>query len=85
MVASYTTTIAMLLLFGCKPIRASWDPYAFATGKCVNAAVMYIAIAVANIVSDVILFIIPIPTIVRLKMPLVQKVGAGVMFGIGSV
>ncbi|KAM6513288.1 hypothetical protein FALCPG4_015729 [Fusarium falciforme] len=85
MVASYTITIAGLLLFGCHPIRASWDPYAFATGKCVDTAVLYIAIAVANIVSDVVLFIIPLPTIVRLKMPVAQKIGAAIMFGIGSV
>ncbi|CRK29543.1 hypothetical protein BN1708_004991 [Verticillium longisporum] len=31
MVASYTVTIAGLLLFGCKPIRSAWDPYV--TGK----------------------------------------------------
>lgn len=85
MVASYTIVIASLLLFGCQPIRAAWDPYAFGTGKCVDLPVLYIAIAVANIVSDIILFIIPIPTIARLKMPLAQKVGAGVMFGVGSV
>ncbi|EEY14709.1 conserved hypothetical protein [Verticillium alfalfae VaMs.102] len=83
MVASYTVTIAGLLLFGCKPIRSAWDPYA--TGKCVDFPVVYIAIAVANIVSDVVLFVIPIPTIIKLKMPLAQKIGAGIMFGVGSV
>lgn len=46
---------------------------------------VYIAIAVANIVSDVVLFVIPIPTIIKLKMPLAQKIGAGIMFGVGSV
>lgn len=85
MVASYTIVIASLLLFGCRPIRAAWDPYAFATGKCIDLPILYIAIAVANIVSDIILFIIPIPTIARLKMPLAQKIGAGIMFGVGSV
>ena len=85
MVASYTIIIAGLLLFGCQPIRAAWDPYTFATGKCVNLTVLYITIAVANIVSDVVLFVIPIPMIVRLKMPMAQKVGAAIMFGVGSV
>ncbi|EGY13748.1 uncharacterized protein VDAG_00430 [Verticillium dahliae VdLs.17] len=82
-VASYTVTIAGLLLFGCKPIRSAWDPYV--TGKCVDFPMVYIAIAVANIVSDVVLFVIPIPTIIKLKMPLAQKIGAGIMFGVGSV
>lgn len=85
LVACYTITIAGCLLFSCRPIKASWDPYSFETGDCINTAVLYIAIAVANIVSDVLLFIIPIPMIVRLKMPLAPKIGAGIMFGIGSL
>lgn len=84
-VACYTITIAGLLLFSCRPIHASWNPYSFGTGDCIDTAVLYIAIAVANIVSDVLIFIIPIPTIVKLKMPLAHKIGAGIMFGIGSV
>ncbi|KAI9154744.1 hypothetical protein HJFPF1_07301 [Paramyrothecium foliicola] len=83
MVVSYTITIAGLLLFGCRPIRSAWDPYV--SGKCVDLPSLYIAIAVANIVSDCVLFVIPIPTIVKLKMPLAQKIGAGIMFGVGSV
>ena len=85
MVAGYTSVIAGLLLFGCRPIPASWDPYLFTTGKCVDQASLYIAIAVANIVSDVVLFIIPIPTVIGLKMPLAQKLGASIMFGVGSL
>lgn len=83
MVAGYTTVIAGLLLFGCRPIRSAWDPYV--AGKCVDLPSLYIAIAVANIVSDCLLFVIPIPVIIKLKMPLAQKIGAGIMFGVGSV
>ncbi|KAH7322386.1 hypothetical protein B0I35DRAFT_498868 [Stachybotrys elegans] len=84
MVAGYTTTIAGLLLFGCRPIRTAWDPYVVG-GRCVDQPSLYIAIAVANIVSDCILFVIPIPTVAKLKMPLAQKIGAGFMFGVGSM
>jgi hypothetical protein len=83
MVVGYTTTIAGLLLFGCRPIRSAWDPYV--VGKCVDQPSLYIAIAVSNIVSDCILFVIPIPTVARLKMPVAQKIGAGLMFGVGSM
>lgn len=83
--ASYTFIIASLLLFACKPIRAAWDPYEMAEGDCIDTAALYIAIAIANIVSDVILFAIPIPMIVGLKMPLAQKVGAAAIFGVGGM
>lgn len=85
LVIGYTTTIAGLLLFGCKPISASWDPYQMGLAECVDPAPLYMAIAVANIVSDAILFCIPIPTVLSLKMPLAQKAGASLMFGIGSM
>ncbi|KAF4968615.1 hypothetical protein FSARC_4039 [Fusarium sarcochroum] len=84
-VVLYTVIIADLLLFGCKPIRTAWDPFEFATGKCINTALVYIIIAVANIVSDLILFIIPIPIIVHLKIPTGQKIGATIMFGIATM
>jgi hypothetical protein len=46
---------------------------------------MYIIIAVANIISDIVLFAIPMPMIVRLKMPLGQKIGLGIMLGIATM
>lgn len=82
-VTCYTMIIACMLLFGCNPISAMWDPYV--AGTCPNANLLYMAIAVSNIVSDVILFIIPIRTIVRLKMGVVQKIGAIILFGIASM
>ncbi|CAH0057509.1 unnamed protein product [Clonostachys solani] len=88
MVICYTVVIACLLLFGCRPIRANWDPRLLIAGtsdQCVDSASIYIAIAVANIVSDVVLFTIPIPTVVRLKMPLAQKLGAVLIFAVGSL
>ncbi|KXH48458.1 hypothetical protein CSIM01_04837 [Colletotrichum simmondsii] len=83
MVAAYTVIIVSLLLFHCQPIRTNWDPYT--SGTCLNSAVLYMAIAVSNIVSDVVLFIIPIPMVLRLQMRPAVKVGAVLMFGIGSI
>ncbi|KNB19171.1 hypothetical protein FOXG_16597 [Fusarium oxysporum f. sp. lycopersici 4287] len=75
----------ILLLFGCQPRETAWDPYLFATGKCIDYAVMYIIIAVANIISDIVLFAIPMPMIVRLKIPLGQKIGLGIMLSIATI
>ncbi|KZL74142.1 integral membrane protein [Colletotrichum tofieldiae] len=83
MVATYTVIIASLLLFHCQPIRTNWDPYS--PGECLNSAILYMAIAVSNIVSDVILFVIPIPMVLRLQMRPAVKVGAVLMFGIASM
>ncbi|OLN81340.1 hypothetical protein CCHL11_08567 [Colletotrichum chlorophyti] len=83
LVATYTVAIASLLLFQCQPIRTNWDPYT--PGKCLNSAILYMAIAVSNIFSDVVLFVIPIPMVLRLQMRPAVKLGAILMFGIGSL
>ncbi|KAJ0289448.1 hypothetical protein Brms1b_005752 [Colletotrichum noveboracense] len=87
MVFCYTVVIASMLLFGTWPIRANWDPYVEVseTRRPLNSAMLYMAIATSNIVSDVVLFLIPIPMVLRLQMRPVVKVGALIMFGIGSL
>ncbi|KAM0547651.1 hypothetical protein ACHAO7_007043 [Fusarium culmorum] len=84
-VVFYTLIISTLLLFGCNPIQTAWDPFRFASGNCADNAVVYIIIAVVNIISDLILFVIPIPMIAQLKMPLGQKIGVAIMFGIATI
>ncbi|KAF4924906.1 hypothetical protein CGCVW01_v003840 [Colletotrichum viniferum] len=87
MVFCYTVVIASMLLFGTWPIRANWDPYVEVSEahRPLNSAMLYMAIATSNIVSDVVLFLIPIPMVLRLQMRPVVKVGALIMFGIGSL
>lgn len=83
-VSLYTIIIASMLLFGCRPIRSFWVPELLGTGHCLNAAVLYVAIAVSNIASDCILFILPIPIISPLKMRWAQKLGALFILSIAS-
>ncbi|KAK8085696.1 hypothetical protein PG997_006967 [Apiospora hydei] len=82
-IASYTIGLFFSFLFSCNPMRRSWDVLE-TEGKCINQAALYIATAVANIVSDVILFVLPIPLVVKLHMPKMQKIGLFFVFAIGS-
>jgi hypothetical protein len=72
------------VLFACNPVARSWDA-TITGGKCINQPSLYIATAVANILSDIILFVLPIPMVVKLQIPLMQKIGLGVIFTIGSL
>ncbi|KAH8848583.1 hypothetical protein MCOR01_001965 [Pyricularia oryzae] len=74
-----------MLLFGCNPIRSFWVPELLGTGQCLDAAVLYMAIAASNIASDCILFILPIPIILPFKMRWTQKLGALFILGIASL
>ncbi|SPO06289.1 related to integral membrane protein [Cephalotrichum gorgonifer] len=83
-VSAYTIGITLALIFMCNPIPKAWDIY-ITEGHCLNRADLYFATAVSNIASDVVLFLLPLPILVRLQVPMQQKIGLFVIFTIGSM
>jgi hypothetical protein len=80
----YTPIITILLIFSCSPLAVSWD-VTIVGGQCIDKPALYIATAVSNIVTDVVLFILPMRMVFGLRMRIWQKLGAMFVFGIGSV
>lgn len=81
-VVGYSIAIIFALVFACNPIEKAWDS-TITTGSCVNRSGLYIATAVTNIVTDFALIIVPIPLVVSLQMPKVQKIYLVLIFFIG--
>ncbi|KAI1337846.1 hypothetical protein F5Y15DRAFT_145931 [Xylariaceae sp. FL0016] len=73
------------VLFSCRPISASWDVKVLSTAKCINTPVLYIIQAAFGCITDVMLLVIPIPTIVKVQMSRRYKIGLLGMFAIGSI
>ncbi|KAH7039590.1 uncharacterized protein B0I36DRAFT_390210 [Microdochium trichocladiopsis] len=82
-VALLTTIITVLLLIHCTPVKSAYD--ITLPGQCLDVGVLYMANAVTNIITDLMLFLIPIPTIIGLQMGRRQKIGALLVFAVGSV
>ncbi|KAI9784239.1 MAG: hypothetical protein M1816_000911 [Peltula sp. TS41687] len=82
-VASYTLAFELSLLFGCKPVAKLFNRSL--AGKCINTRDHVVAQQIFNIVSDVFLFILPIPIAWRLHLPLKQKLGVICVFTAGSM
>jgi hypothetical protein len=80
----YTSIITLLLFFQCHPIRRAFD-LKIQTGHCLDAGVLYMATAVSNILTDVILFLLPTPIVLKLHMSKSLKISAIVIFAIGSM
>lgn len=83
-VVGYNIGIVFPLIFACRPLKRNFD-VTITEGYCINRTPLYIATAVLNIVTDIMLLILPIPMIVRLQMPRVQKIGLILIFGVGSL
>ncbi|KAK1689650.1 integral membrane protein [Colletotrichum godetiae] len=83
-IAGYSSGIFFALVFACDPIAMSWD-VTITEGTCINRPSLYIATAVANIISDLILFALPLPIVVKLQIPRRQKIGLFFIFAVGSL
>lgn len=78
-----STGIFFSLVFACKPIAMNWD--IMVPGECINRTALYIATAVANIIGDILVFMLPIPIVIHLKIPFRQKIGLMFIFSVGSL
>ncbi|CAN8104518.1 unnamed protein product [Discula destructiva] len=82
-ITGYSIGLVLAFIFACDPIEKSFNVLV-TEGRCLNSAALYIATAAVNILSDVILFILPIVIVSGLQMPLKEKAGLVFIFGIGS-
>ena len=70
--------------FQCSPIAFQWDK-SITGGTCVDIQALYRASSAPNIATDVIILILPIPTVWRLKASVIRKLGLMLVFLAGSV
>lgn len=82
-VVGYNIALVFPLIFTCRPFMKNWD-VTILEGTCINRTPIYMATAVLNMVTDIVLLVLPIPMIVKLQMPRVQKAGLICIFGVGS-
>lgn len=81
-VIGYSVAITFALIFACRPIQKAWN--AALEGSCIDQNGLYAATAVTNTVTDVALLIVPLPVVISLNMPTIQKIGLLFMFIIGG-
>ncbi|PKS12463.1 hypothetical protein jhhlp_000669, partial [Lomentospora prolificans] len=83
-IGAYTIAIFMPLVFSCRPISKAWDIY-MTEGKCINTPILYHATAISNITSDIVLFFLPLPILIKLQIPMQQKIGLFIIFSMASM
>lgn len=71
-------------IFQCTPVAYQWDK-SIAHGTCFNDTLFSRASSVPNIITDVVMLVLPIPVLWRLQTSTVRKLGLTVVFFTGSV
>ncbi|KAF2501933.1 hypothetical protein BU16DRAFT_426053, partial [Lophium mytilinum] len=77
--ALQTILIAFLI---CRPLSYNWDQVN-KSGTCGNTTVAYVSIGVVDVISDIIIFVLPMPLINGLKMRKSSKLATMAIFTLG--
>ncbi|KAH9997180.1 hypothetical protein F4779DRAFT_631490 [Xylariaceae sp. FL0662B] len=80
-VVGYTIGFFFAVIFVCDPPQKAWDVHVVG-GHCNTNQNM--AIAIINAITDLMLFILPIPMVVKLQLPLGQKIGILFVFTVAA-
>ncbi|KAF2468574.1 uncharacterized protein BDR25DRAFT_344281 [Lindgomyces ingoldianus] len=78
---SWTVSYVFVAIFQCTPIHRTWDRTV--PGHCINFFWHRWSNAISNLVTDLIIFFMPMPVIMRLKMSVGNKIGLIVLFSMG--
>ncbi|KAI5205513.1 hypothetical protein E4T42_00453 [Aureobasidium subglaciale] len=78
----YSVAGILTEIFDCTPVHFQWD--IFAEGKCINRPAFYIANAVCNSVSDLLILALPIPIVWNLALTRKKKITLSLVFAMGS-
>ncbi|KAL8894621.1 MAG: hypothetical protein Q9192_004176, partial [Flavoplaca navasiana] len=70
-------------IFGCSPRSKYWEPST--PGHCIDYTKAGLAYGSMNIISDLLILILPIPLVWRLKLSRREKVGISVIFMSGTI
>ena len=82
LVFSWTVSFFFANLFTCYPITPFIE--AFYGNHCVDGLSLWYAMAISDIVIDIIILFLPIPMVLRLQLPLKQRLGVLGMFLLGA-
>ena len=73
----------LTVIFSCYPVNGYWDKSV--TAKCANEATISFAITGAELGTNVLMLILPIPWLWDLHLPTPKKIALGGIFLLGSL
>ena len=70
-------------VFQCMPVSAGWTLQHGPDAKCVKLSIVAISGAAFNVLSEIAIFILPMPVLRTLQLQWRKKVGVVVLLGLG--
>jgi hypothetical protein len=83
-IAASGAAVALGTVFQCRPVRFSWD-HSIPGGKCSDLKALFNYLFIPNVVTDVVLLVVPLPIIVGLQLSWSVKSGVVAVFLSGAM
>lgn len=80
LVTAYGLNTVFTAIFTCVPVNTFW----LGGGKCIPKKFLWFFNAAFNILTDIIILILPMPVLSSLRLPLKQKIGLMFVFALGG-
>ncbi|KAG8162374.1 hypothetical protein KVR01_008139 [Diaporthe batatas] len=80
-VVAWMASVVLETFLLCRPLAYNWD--ASVDGVCGNRNAVFVIAGVTNMVTDFMVLIVPVPCILKLQMPVGQRIGLLLVFGMG--
>lgn len=82
LVIAWMVTTLLIALLICQPVAKNWD-FSITTGHCGDTTVAFIAVAVIDIVIDLLIFALPVPMVLNLQVSTAHRIALAAIFGVG--
>lgn len=83
----YWAIIIVVMNVGCRPLRYFWgrfvDPNA--VGTCIDTQAFFLANSIWVMINNTIILVMPIPTVMRLQMPLGERLAVVSIMMLGGL
>ena len=78
---AWFVSMTFTVIFMCQPVQKAWKPDL--PGHCANLYAFFLGQAIPNIITDVVLLLLPLPYLWRLQIQLPQKIALVSVFLLG--
>lgn len=86
-ISVYWAIIIVVINVGCRPLSYLWNRFVdpAAVGECINMQGFFLSNGAWALVVDTLLVLIPIPTVMRLQMPLSERLAVIAILMLGGL
>lgn len=79
----YYTACVLVTIFLCRPVRKAWQPWL--PGHCSDVNTLISVSSLINVISDLLIFLIPLFCVSRLQMQRARKLAVAAVFAVGAL